>query len=354
VARFIYGGGGDGDIIKPTGVPYINAGANVFDARSGGSQISDLQNISGVAITSVTTDAFGQAIFYGPDNYIGVLWLDFGSGVRWAVSPKAVDLAATRAVAVQRAADAAATTPTTKAGLPYNAADPLEQALATALDPLVIPRFASPSARDAAFPSPQNGDRVWRTDLAAEQIYNGQLGLWRATSFAYNFGTVGGSVTVSNTTTETVLATAAVPAGVVAGATYRITAYGTLIQAASTTPNISFRTKVGGISGTTMSSTLFTAASNASPAPRPWRAEGFITVVSTGTSGTWFGNLGTQSSITSTTSLNTADASVRTDGTTAVTRDTTVSQLLVLTAQWNTASTSNICVQYGWVWERIC
>jgi hypothetical protein len=177
MSRYLYGGGGDGDIIKPTGSPYINSTALVYSSRTGGTQVTDLQNVAGTAVTSVTSDSVGQVVFYGPDNYIGVLWLDFGSGVRWALSPKAVDLAATRAIAVQRTTDAAAASLTQKARLPYNAADPLEQALTTALDPLVIPRFTSAATRDAAFPSPVNGDRCYRTDTKSDQLYEGSS--WR-------------------------------------------------------------------------------------------------------------------------------------------------------------------------------
>lgn len=173
MARFLYGGGGDGDIIKPTGVPYINSAALVYNARAGGTQVTDLQDITGASVWQVTSDSNGQVIFYGPDAYIGVLWLDFGSGVRWALSPKAVDLAAARAITVQRAADAAAPSYTPKTHLPYNVKDPLEQMLTTALDPLVIPRFASFTDRDAAFPAPVNGDRCYRTDLTSDQVYNG-------------------------------------------------------------------------------------------------------------------------------------------------------------------------------------
>jgi hypothetical protein len=177
MTRYLYGGGGDGDIIKVTGVPYINATALVYSARSGGTQITDLQDVGGLTIWQVTTDGVGQVLFYGPDNFIGVLWLDFGSGPRWALSPKAVDLAATQAITVQRAADAAAPAYTPRAHLPYNNSNPLGKNLALAMDPLVIPRFGSSAARDAAFPTPQNGDRCYRTDLHQDQLY-GEDGLW--------------------------------------------------------------------------------------------------------------------------------------------------------------------------------
>jgi hypothetical protein len=178
MARYLFGGGGDGDIVKPTGLPYTNASANVYNARTGGTAITDLQDIAGNAVASVVADANGQILFYGPDNFIGTLWLDFGTGIRWALSPKAVDLAATRAVAVQRTADAAALSYTQKARLPYSPNDPLEQTLTAALDPMVIPRFGSDAARDAAFPSPQEGDRCYRTDLSRDQVYDSISHSW--------------------------------------------------------------------------------------------------------------------------------------------------------------------------------
>jgi hypothetical protein len=182
MTRYLYGAGGDGEVVRPSGIPYANAAAGVYNSRSGGSPITDLQTLAGAAISSVTSDAYGQVAFYGPDNYIGVLWLDFGGGTRWALSPKAIDLAATQAIAVQRTADAAAPNFTARSALPYSTADPLEQALAAKLDPMVIARFPSQTARDAAFPSPANGDRCYRTDLKADQIYDGAA--WETMSFS--------------------------------------------------------------------------------------------------------------------------------------------------------------------------
>lgn len=190
MARYMYGGGGDGDIVQPNGLPFINATAQVYTSRTGGTLITDLQTVLAVAIGQVTSDAYGQVVFLGPDAYIGVLWLDFGVGPRWAIAPKAVDLAAKQAIAVQRQADNSAPGHTQKALLPYSAQDPLEQNLANTLDPLVIPRYASASARDNAIPAPQNGDRCWRTDLKADQVYDGTtwqvlapVGSWLSGSF---------------------------------------------------------------------------------------------------------------------------------------------------------------------------
>lgn len=175
MTRFLYGGGGDGGILRPTGLPFLNATAQVYNSRTGGFPVTDLTTPSGAAISSVTSDANGQFAFYGPDQYIGTLWLDLGvgSGVRWGLAPKDADAAATKAIAMQRASDAAFPTFTTRSHLPYNTADPVVQSLASTLDYLVIPKLADLAARNAAFPSPTNGDRCYRLDLAADQLYNG-------------------------------------------------------------------------------------------------------------------------------------------------------------------------------------
>ena len=49
------------------------------------------------------------------------------------------------------------------------------QNLANAIDPLVIPRFASATARDAAITSPTDGQACARTDLHALQTYHGGI-----------------------------------------------------------------------------------------------------------------------------------------------------------------------------------
>lgn len=180
MTRYLYGGGGDGDIIQPSGQPYTNAPATVWTARTGGSQVTDLQDLSAVAIGTLRSDSYGQIVFYGPDGYLNVLWVDFGSGVRWALAPKDINASALASVANQRAGDLSGATTTTKAALHTNTADPLLNKLATDLDPLVEPRFASQTLRDAAFPSPADGDRCYRTDLHCAQRYHGGLGRWTA------------------------------------------------------------------------------------------------------------------------------------------------------------------------------
>lgn len=352
MTRFIYGGGGDGDIIQPSGVPFANATALVYNARTGGTRITDLQTISGAAVSAATTDLYGQAIFYGPDAYIGVLWLDFGVGPRWALSPKAVDLASAQAIAVQRAADFTGAAFTVKAALPYNANDPLEQALANKLDPMVIPRFASQTARNAAFPAPANGDRCWRTDLSAEQVYNGSTSTWRTTSFASDTGTTGSAVTLNATATETALSTLSLPGNLPAGATFRVTAFGTISEAASTAPTISFRLRIGGVSGTYLTGAGVVGFNTATPMQGSWQFQGLVTVASIGVTGTWVGNTTVTTDFASWGVNRTT--SPYTNSSDPVTRDTTISQTLAMTAQWSASSTFNSLTQYGWFWERVC
>jgi hypothetical protein len=172
MARNIYGASGAAQVVSPSGAPTM-AAATVKTARTGGTTVTDILNMSGASLGGVVTpDARGQVIFQGPDSSTATYWLDFGDGgPRWAVSP--VDLTAMMTTAMINRDAANNTTPsgyTTKAHLPYNTGTP-GQALTTALDPLVIPRFASSGARDTAFPSPADGDRVYRTDLHANQTY---------------------------------------------------------------------------------------------------------------------------------------------------------------------------------------
>lgn len=353
MTRYIYGGGGDGDIVSPTGTPYANASASVYTARSGGTQVTDLQNITGTAVTVVTTDANGQAIFYGPDGYIDVLWLDFGagSGVRWALSPKDVDQAALKAIANQRAADNSALSHTIKAALPYNTNDPLETSLANALDAQVIPRFASQTARDSAFPTPADGDRCWRTDLSMMQIYSVGQGGWRNQPSLYN--TSPGNQTIFNTASEFAFATLNIPANDAAqGSCYRIKAWGTLT--CSGTPTVTFKAKIGGIGGLTLATSGALTPGVASAGNRTFSLEANVSCLQTGVSGAWFGVLqGVQAFTMGSGSNPYLNAPTILDGISSVTKDTTVLQQFALTVQWSTASTGNTCAIQGWYAEKI-
>ena len=158
-----------------------------------------------------------------------------------------------------------------------------------------------------------------------------------------------GPTTVANTVTETVIATATIPAGdAVAGAIYRMTAYGT---ASSTgTPNFSITARLGGVSGTTM------AGIGASPTAsaisgRPWHAVYYLRCVSTGASASWSPTFVVYHSLT--TAAQTGNNIQLPNSTANQTVDSTVSQAMVLTWTWGTASSSNTATCTGVIFERV-
>jgi len=93
MARQIYGADGSAQVVSTTGVPTV-AAATVYTARTGGTIVTDIQNLSNANLGGVVTpDARGQIIFQGPDNSTATYWLDFGDGgPRWGVRP--VDISA--------------------------------------------------------------------------------------------------------------------------------------------------------------------------------------------------------------------------------------------------------------------
>lgn len=172
MARNIYGASGAAQVVSLAGTPTL-AAATVKNARTGGSTVTDILNMAGANLGGVVTpDSRGQIIFQGPDNVTTTYWLDFGDGgPRWAVSPVDFTSLVTGAiVARELAQNLAPGSATAKSALPY-VNDTAFENLAVALDPLVIPRFASSGARDTAFPAPADGDRCYRTDLHAHQTY---------------------------------------------------------------------------------------------------------------------------------------------------------------------------------------
>ena len=56
----------------------------VWDALTGGTQLTDLTDLTGAPITTVTADSDGAVAFYGPDGATAV-YVDFGynCGRRW-------------------------------------------------------------------------------------------------------------------------------------------------------------------------------------------------------------------------------------------------------------------------------
>lgn len=177
MARNIYGASGAAQVVSLTGTPTL-AAATVKTARTGGTTVTDILNMAGANIAGIVTpDSRGQIIFQGPDNATATYWLDFGDGgPRWAVNP--VDYTALMTGAMTAREVAQFTAPgsaTPEAGIPYVANTALAK-LALALEGMVVPKFASASARDTAYTSPSDGDRCYRTDLHAHQTYRTGIG----------------------------------------------------------------------------------------------------------------------------------------------------------------------------------
>lgn len=156
------------------------------------------------------------------------------------------------------------------------------------------------------------------------------------------------ATTVANTTTQTAIATYTIPAGdAVAGAVYRIRAWGTL--GVTGTPTMTFVCKLGGTGGATM--VTFPAVTVRSGATDGfWEAEFYLACATTGGSGTWSPMARyTHNFLTSVTTY----TPVGPIASAPVTRDTTVSNDMVLCATWSAASSSNTITCRGFAGERV-
>lgn len=155
---------------------------------------------------------------------------------------------------------------------------------------------------------------------------------------------------IASTTTETVLATYTISANdATAGAVYKITAWG--IASTTGTPVITFRPRMGGVAGASNATIPVTAAS--SVANKAWRAELYVSIVTTGASGTWSGLLVLNEGISVTGATSIPNAVTRMDGSSTALINTTIANDLVITAQWGTSSASNTWTCRGFAAERI-
>ncbi|HET9382262.1 MAG TPA: hypothetical protein VFP69_15725 [Streptomyces sp.] len=152
-----------------------------------------------------------------------------------------------------------------------------------------------------------------------------------------NTADAGGAATVAtaaNTTAETVVGSWTIPAGDAAvGTGYRFALHGT--ASTTGTPTLTLRVRLGGATGAVIAAyTAVTTGSGISS--RGWRIEGALHCVTTGASGTWAGGAALSHHLTGTTGVAQHEL---TDA--PVTRDTTVDQALVVTAQWSAAAAAN-------------
>lgn len=153
------------------------------------------------------------------------------------------------------------------------------------------------------------------------------------------------STTISNTLSESVVATYAIPASdAIAGAVYKITAWGT-INTTTGTNNLNLRARLGGVAGTQLAQTG-NMVQQASMSVKVWKAEAYVVCLTTGGSATWFSNLLVHNGATVAGGNPVITPGTYMDGG-VITLDSTVSQSFVLTVTWTVASASNSFVCRG-------
>lgn len=151
------------------------------------------------------------------------------------------------------------------------------------------------------------------------------------------------ATTVANTTTETAVANITIPANdAVAGAIYRIRVVGNISFLASAT--MTWRARLGGVAGTQLAAMGPTSLSGTGQTNKEFCIEADVVCVSTGASGTWFALIQERRNSTQTGSVGEVQLNAS-DGT--ITRDTTASNDLVITAAWGAASASNTLTAYA-------
>lgn len=172
MARKLYGASPADYFIAADGSPVPGATANVYNAITGGSQITDLQNISLVAVTQVVADSFGGFRFYGPDGYTAELWVQAPGGtLRYRVDPSgmATDLAAettARAAADTAESTARASADTTESTARSSADTTESTTRATADTNEATTRAAADTAETAA--------RVLLASIAKVEVYRNE------------------------------------------------------------------------------------------------------------------------------------------------------------------------------------
>lgn len=186
------------------------------------------------------------------------------------------------------------------------------------------------------------------TDSGDHLSVGGDLKLVNGTTIYRN--KLSATTTVQTTTTETAIGTLTIPANdAKVGAIYRITCWG--ILSTTVTPTMTIAAKIGGTGGSALGTTN-AVTTGSSITDQAFRAELNFSVTATGASGQGFGNLVVVHAFANDTMPATSPATIM-DGGALVTWDTTASKDLVITAKWNTSSSSNNLRCYGATCERV-
>ncbi|MEU7416694.1 hypothetical protein [Streptomyces antibioticus] len=203
-----------------------------------------------------------------------------------------------------------------------------------------------------------DGATYWGTGTTAADTTLTRTGVGRlaltGTNAALTIGsatlrpTLSTATTLANSTTQTAIATYTIPAGdAVAGAVYRIRAWGTL--GVTGTPTMTFVCKLGGAAGTTM--VTFPAVTVRSGATDGyWDLDFYLACATTGGSGTWAPMAKYTHNFLTNATTYTAIGPITAA---PVTRDTTTANDMVLCATWSAASASNTITCRGVAGQRI-
>lgn len=181
----------------------------------------------------------------------------------------------------------------------------------------------------------RNAANVLKTDDSLE--VGGDLRLTNGNTIYRNALTVAAGTTVANTTTETVLGSFTIPANdAVAGAVYRAHMVADVSFLASA--SLTWRIRLGGVGGTLIATLGPTALSGTAQTNKEASVHATLVCITTGASGTWYGMAEEMRNTTQTGAV----GEIQMSGTSiTTTRDTTIANDFVVTAQWGAASASN-------------
>lgn len=162
----------------------------------------------------------------------------------------------------------------------------------------------------------------------------------------------GTPVTIANTVTETVIATGTIPANdPVVGAIYRLTAWG--MFSTTGTPTSRITGFLGGIGASNLASTGTITQGAATKTNVPWRMVLEIVCLTTGATATWMPHLHFPNVFASTSTGTTATTTGSVEAGAQVTRDSTISNTLVMAFTWGTANALNTFTCQGSDFERV-
>ena len=155
-------------------------------------------------------------------------------------------------------------------------------------------------------------------------------------------GAATSQVSISPSAGESVVSYATIPANLAAGATYRITAWGTIATLTTSGTSI-MKTRLGGLSGTQVQT--LTSASLTSSNTYNWRSVADVTLQTAGTAGVWCGDLQAAQNIQG------AAASTYLASSGTVTADSTTAQVFAVTLNLSGTASTASCM--GSTWERV-